>query len=64
MKEKLIDFCVALGVPASALTTQGAGCSGVCGSCGYSCTPSVALVLLLLGKLLYRKACARVVQHE
>ena len=33
MKNKLINFIAAMGIPVSGITTQGAGCTGICGSC-------------------------------
>ena len=33
MKSKLINFIAAMGIPVSGITTQGAGCTGICGSC-------------------------------
>lgn len=63
MKNKLISFLIAMGIPVSALQTQGAGCTGVCGSCNLSCTPGVVALLLLAGKVLYKNLQGRVMQH-
>ena len=37
MKNKIITFLLAMGMPVSALYMQGPGCTGVCGSCGFNC---------------------------
>ena len=37
MKSKLINFIAAMGIPVSGITTQGAGCTGICGSCSWNC---------------------------
>ncbi|MBQ7883979.1 MAG: hypothetical protein IJ320_06475 [Phascolarctobacterium sp.] len=55
MKDKFISFCVAMGIPVSSLGSAGGGCTGICGSCQFSCTPGVLALLLLTGKLLYKK---------
>lgn len=39
MKNKIITFLLAMGMPVSALYVQSGGCTGVCGSCGFHCTP-------------------------
>ena len=63
MKNKLISFLVAMGIPVSAISTQGAGCSGICGSCNLSCTPGIFALLLLGVKALYKNYKGRVAQH-
>ncbi len=55
MKARLINFAVGMGIPVSGITTQGAGCSGICGSCAFSCAPGVLAVLLLLCKAAYKR---------
>lgn len=63
MKNKIISFFIAMGIPVSALSTQGAGCTGICGSCSLSCTPGVVALLLLGAKALYKKRKGMVMQH-
>lgn len=63
MKNKIISFLIAMGIPVSALSTQGAGCTGICGSCNLSCTPGVVALLLLGAKALYKNCKGRVMQH-
>lgn len=63
MKNKIISFLIAMGIPVSALSTQGAGCTGICGSCSLSCTPGVIALLLLGGKAAYKNFKGRVMQH-
>ena len=43
MKSKLINFIAAMGIPVSGITTQGAGCTGICGSCSLNCAPGIVL---------------------
>lgn len=64
MKMKAINFLAAMGIPVSALTTQGAGCSGVCGSCTFNCTPGVLAVIILLAKFIYKNVKGKVLAHE
>ncbi|MGM9529112.1 MAG: hypothetical protein ACI3XH_03855 [Phascolarctobacterium sp.] len=64
MKNKLITFLLAMGMPISALYVQGPGCTGVCGSCGFNCTPGVFTLLLLAGKVCYQRVKEQVMQHE
>lgn len=63
MKNKVISFLIAMGIPVSALSTQGAGCTGICGSCSLSCTPGVIALLLLGAKAAYKNFKGRVMQH-
>ena len=53
MKSKLINFIAAMGIPVSSITTQGAGWTGICGSCSLNCTPGIVALLLLAGKAFY-----------
>ena len=55
MKNKIISFFVAMGIPISSISTASGGCTGLCGSCQLSCTPGVLALLLLGGKFLYKK---------
>ena len=64
MKNKLITFLLAMVMPLSALYVQGGGCTGVCGSCGFNCTPGVFTLLLLCGKYCYQRMKGQVMQHE
>lgn len=64
MKTKLMNFVMAMGIPVSAFSTQGAGCTGICGSCNLSCTPGVVALLILAAKAVYKKAKGRVLAHE
>lgn len=64
MKIKLMNFIMAMGIPVSAISTQGAGCTGLCGSCSLSCAPGVVALLLLAAKAIYKKAKGRVLAHE
>lgn len=63
MKNKIISFLLAMGIPVSAISTQGAGCTGICGSCNLGCTPGVVALLLLAGKVFYKNLKGRVMQH-
>ena len=47
MKGKLINFIAAMGIPVSGITTQGAGCTGICGSCSLNCAPGIVAFLLM-----------------
>ncbi len=65
MKDKLINFFVAMGIPFSSLSTvQGVGCTGTCGSCTFNCTPGIFAILLLVGKFCYSKMKGQVMAHE
>lgn len=64
MKTKLMNFVVAMGIPVSAISTQGAGCTGICGSCNLSCTPGVIALVILAAKVVYKKTKGRVLAHE
>ena len=64
MKNKIISFLIAMGIPVSTLSLQGGGCTGLCGSCGFNCTPGILALLLLAGKYCYQRMKGRVVQHE
>lgn len=55
MKNKIISFLVAMGIPVSSISSAGSGCTGVCGSCQYSCTPGILALLLLGTRFLYKK---------
>lgn len=55
MKNKLINFIAAMGIPISGITTQGAGCTGICGSCSLNCAPGIVALLLLAGKAIYKR---------
>ena len=55
MKNKIISFLVAMGIPVSSISSAGGGCTGVCGSCQYSCTPGILALLLLGIRFLYKK---------
>ena len=55
MKNKLINFIAAMGIPVSGITTQGAGCTGICGSCSLNCAPGIVALLLLAGKAIYKR---------
>ena len=63
MKKKIITFLLAMGMPVSALYMQGPGCTGVCGSCGFNCTPGIFTLLLLAGKVCYQRMKEQVMQH-
>ena len=63
MKSKLINFIAAMGIPVSSITTQGAGCTGICGSCSLNCTPGIVALLLLAGKAFYKRYHGEVMQH-
>ena len=64
MKNKLISFLIAMGIPVSTLSLQGAGCTGLCGSCGFNCTPGIFTLLLLCCKYCYQRMKGQVMQHE
>lgn len=64
MKGKLINFIAAMGIPVSGITTQGAGCTGICGSCSLNCAPGIVALLLLAGKAIYKRYHGEVMQHE
>ena len=64
MKNKLISFLIAMGIPVSTLSLQGGGCTGLCGSCSFNCTPGILALLLLAGKYCYQRMKGQVVQHE
>ena len=55
MKNKIISFFVAMGIPISSISSAGGGCNGICGSCQFSCTPGVLALLLLGSKFIYKK---------
>mgnify|MGYP007079134060 CR=1 FL=1 len=50
MKSKLINFIAAMGIPISGITTQGAGCTGICGSCSLNCVPFWEFLLYCFGR--------------
>ena len=64
MKNKLISFLIAMGIPVSTLSLQGGGCTGLCGSCSFNCTPGILALLLLAAKYCYQRMKGRVMQHE
>ena len=64
MKNKLINFIAAMGIPVSGITTPGAGCTGLCGRCCLHCAPGFVSLLLLAGKAIYKRYHSGVVQHE
>ncbi|MGM9569491.1 MAG: hypothetical protein ACI3XC_05365 [Phascolarctobacterium sp.] len=64
MKNKLITFLIAMGIPVSTLSVQGPGCTGLCGNCSFNCTPGIFALLLLVGKYCWRRLKGRVLQHE
>lgn len=55
MKNKIISFLVAMGIPVSSISSAGGGCTGICGSCQFSCTPGILALLLLGSKFLCKK---------
>ena len=55
MKNKIISFLVAMGIPVSSISSAGGGCNGVCGSCQYSCTPGILALLFLGTRFLYKE---------
>ena len=55
MKNKIISFLIAMGIPVSSISTASGGCTGICGSCQLSCTPGILALLLLGSKFLYKK---------
>ena len=55
MRNKIISFLVAMGIPVSSISTASGGCTGICGSCQLSCTPGILALLLLGSKFLYQK---------
>lgn len=59
MKEKALTFLCSMGIPFSALSTNGTTCTGICGSCQLTCIPGVLALLLLAGKYMYRKYVGR-----
>ncbi|MDY4920012.1 MAG: hypothetical protein SO119_02915 [Phascolarctobacterium sp.] len=63
MKNKVLTFFLAMGIPLSTFVTSNAssaGCTGICGSCGFNCTPGVFALVLLAGKFLWHKLKGRV----
>ena len=64
MKNKLITFLIAMGIPVTTLSMQGSGCTGLCGSCSFNCTPGIFALLLLAGKYCWQRLKGRVLQHE
>lgn len=64
MKNKLLNFFVAMGIPVSVIGTQSSGCTGMCGSCSYNCTPGLFALLFLAAKAVYKNLSNRVMQHE
>ena len=64
MKNKLINFIAAMGIPVSGITAQGAGCTGICGSCSLNCAPGIVALLLLAGRAIYKRYHSGVGQQE
>lgn len=59
MKNKIITFLLSMGMPLA--TIYGSyGCNGSCGSCTFNCTPGLFLLIILAGKVLYKKAKVRI----
>ena len=54
MKNKVITFCAAMGIPISSWGSI-SGCTGICGSCQLSCLPGAAAVVILLVKIFSKK---------
>ncbi|CAK7042872.1 hypothetical protein [Phascolarctobacterium sp.] len=54
MKNKIITFLAALGIPVSSLGGT-SGCTGVCGNCQLSCVPGVVAVVILTCKVISKK---------
>lgn len=50
MRNKVITFCAAMGIPISSW-----GCTGICGSCQLSCLPGAAAVVILSVKIFSKK---------
>ena len=59
IRNKLITFIAAMGIPISSVTSSAGGCTGVCGNCRLSCVPGVVALLILLVKVLKKKAVRR-----
>jgi len=55
MKNKIVSFLIAMGIPVSSISSVSGGCTGICGSCQLSCTPGILALLLLGSKFLYKK---------
>jgi len=64
MKNKFISFLLAMGIPFSAIFSRGTGCNGICGSCSFTCTPGIFVLLLLVCKYFYGKGKSKVIRHE
>lgn len=64
MKNRTLTFLLSMGIPVSALNAQVDGCTGICGSCNFSCTPGVFALLLLGGKYFYGRLKGGVLKHE
>lgn len=65
MKNKLIKFLLAMGVPFSAMVSGGGGCcNGICSSCSFACTPGVFTLLILAGSYFYGKVKVKAMKHE
>ena len=59
MKNKIISFLIAMGIPVSSVSTASGGCTGICGNCQLSCTPGILALLLLGSKFLYKKIVSK-----
>lgn len=64
MKNKLIKFLSAMGVPFSATLSGGGGCNGICGSCSFACAPGVFTLLILAVSYFYGKVKVKAMRHE
>lgn len=54
MRNKVITFCAAMGIPISSWGST-FGCTGICGSCQLSCLPGAAAVVILSVKIFLRR---------
>lgn len=52
MKNKIVLFCMGLGVP---LTSINNSCTGLCGNCQLNCAPGILLVVALTFKYFLKK---------
>lgn len=48
-----------MGMPLATIYGS-SGCNGSCGSCTFNCTPGLFLLIILAGKVLYKKAKVRI----
>ncbi len=54
MKNKILTFLAAMGIPVSAWGST-SGCTGTCGNCQLSCFPGILAVVILCCKVGYKK---------